>query len=67
MPSAIAPDDTSTISLPARVSSAISAAQRATAPWSRPRPSSVTRLEPTLTTMRVAEARIELMRRPASP
>ena len=54
MPSAIAPDDTSTTSRPPRFSAAISSAQRATAAWSRPRPSLVTRLEPTLTTSALA-------------
>ncbi len=62
MPSAIAPEETSTISRPARFKPAISSAQRATAAWSSPRPSSVTRLEPTLTTMRLAEATGVLMR-----
>ena len=38
MPSAIAPDDTSTTSLPRARSAAISPAQRATAAWSRPAP-----------------------------
>jgi hypothetical protein len=61
MPSAMAPDDTSTISRPPRFSPAISSAQRATAAWSRPRPSLVTRLEPTLTTNRLAPANTELM------
>ena len=56
MPSAIAPDETSTTDFPARVNCAMSEAQRATAASSMPRPSLVTMLEPTLTTSRVALA-----------
>jgi hypothetical protein len=53
MPSAIAPEDTSTTSLPRVRSEAIWAAQRAMAALSRPRPSLVTSEEPTLTMMRL--------------
>src|SRR5689334_10470365 len=55
MPSAIAPEDTSTTSLPRVRRDAIWAAQRAIAALSRPRPSLVTSEEPTLTMMREAD------------
>src|SRR5450432_4576549 len=60
MPSAMAPDDTSTICRPALLNAAICSAQRATAAWSIPRPSLVTRLEPTLITSRRAPATMEV-------
>src|SRR6185295_12954007 len=56
MPSATAPLDTSTTSFLRRLSSAICSAHRASAAWSRPWPSLVTRLLPTLTTRRSASA-----------
>ncbi|SOY51312.1 protein of unknown function [Cupriavidus taiwanensis] len=61
MPSAMAPELTSTTSLPATRSLAIWAAQRAMASWSSPLPSLVTRLEPTFTTMRFACAMTDCM------
>ena len=65
MPSAIAPGRHEHDLAARRASARRSAsAQRATAAWSRPRPSLVTRLEPTLTTMRRASATIE---RPLTP
>src|SRR5450755_2563935 len=60
IPSTMAPDDTSTICRPALVSTAICSAQCATAAWSIPRPSLVTRLEPSLITSRRAPATTEL-------
>jgi len=54
MPSAMAPEDTMTISRPACPSAAIWRHQLPIASASTPRPSFVTRLEPTLTTMRRA-------------
>src|SRR5664279_868867 len=60
IPSAMAPDDTSTICRPALLNAAICSAQRATAAWSIPRPSLVTRLEPTLMTSRRAPATTEV-------
>src|ERR1019366_4941638 len=60
IPSAMAPDDTSTICRPALLNAAICSAQRATAAWSIPRPSLVTRLEPTLITSRRAPATTEV-------
>ena len=66
MPSAIAPEDTSTTSLPCAVSAAICSAQRDSAAWSSPRPSAVTRLEPTLTTMRRACLTTECISAPPS-
>src|SRR4051812_4811143 len=54
-PSAIAPLETRMMRLPSARSCAICAVQRAIASTSRPRPSLVTRVEPTLTT-RVAAA-----------
>ncbi|MNS56309.1 hypothetical protein D3C72_891650 [compost metagenome] len=67
MPSAMAPELTSTTSLPATRSLAICDAQRAMASWSSPLPSLVTRLEPTLTTMRFACAMTDCMTGILSP
>src|SRR5207244_1583715 len=57
MPSAIAPLDTMITSRPSRASAASCRDHSPIAPSSRPRPSSVTRLEPTFTTMRFASRR----------
>src|SRR5258706_3405098 len=54
MPSAIAPLETSNTCCPRARRSAICFAQRAIASCARPRPSLVTRLDPTLTTTRRA-------------
>src|SRR5687767_1867612 len=54
MPSAMAPLDTISSSRPSRASAAIWRHQSPMAAASSPRPSLVTRLEPTLTTMRRA-------------
>ncbi len=59
MPAAIAPLETSTTSRPCLTQSAICSAQRESAARSSPRPWSVTRLEPTLTTSRFAFSRTE--------
>src|SRR5690349_24720027 len=59
MPSATAPLDTSTTCLSCRRNWAVCSAQRARASWSRPWPALVTRLLPTLTTRRRAEATTE--------
>src|ERR1700675_2452179 len=61
MPSATAPLETSTTALLRRLSSAICSAQRASAAWSSPWPSLVTRLLPTLTTRRLASAAIDFI------
>jgi hypothetical protein len=54
MPSAIAPEETTSTSIPRERSAAICFAQSAMAVLSRPAPALVSRLEPILTTMRRA-------------